>query len=158
MKTTLRPFIITILLFLSFIIYAQKDENYVVVNMNTKFILELETTDSLHYQFKLKSQKPFNKKIKWDKPTKYLDGDLKNNQIQGVLGKGKFGDNINTILMIKNGHDNTLSYKIKIKLPYKSEPISTSVIDLFPHVLATELWPYEIEYIIFLEFTKVDDY
>ena len=56
MKTTLRPFIITILLFLSFIIYAQKDENYVVVNMNTKFILELETTDSLHYQFKLKSQ------------------------------------------------------------------------------------------------------
>ena len=82
---------------------------------------------------------------------------MKNNQIQGVLGKGKFGDNINTILMIKNGHDNTLSYKIKIKLPYKSEPIRHQLL-IFSLILATELWPYEIEYIIFLEFTKVDDY
>jgi len=148
--------ILTILfILLSIHLYGQKNNADDVIEMNTKFTLELQTEDSLTYTFKILTKEPFATEIEWSNARNYLDSVSLKNQIQGILTKGKFGSRTNTILLIKNGLDKTISYKLKIKVPQKGKPTKTSVVDLIPNVPSTELWPYMIEYIQFSDFTTV---
>jgi len=146
--------ILTILfILLSIHVFGQRNKADNVIEMNTRFTIELQTEDSLTYTFKIVSKEPFSKEIEWSNARNYLDSVSLKNQIQGILAKGKFGSRTNTILLIKNGLDKSISYKLKIKVPQKRKPIKTSVVDLITNVPSTELWPYMIEYVQFSDFT-----
>lgn len=150
--------IFTILfILLSIHLFGQKNKADNIIEMNTKFTLELQTKDSLTYTFKLVSKEPFTKEIEWSNARNYLDSVSLKNQIQGILTKGKFGSRTNTILLIRNGLDKPISYRLKIKVPQKRKPVKTSVVDLIPNVPSTELWPYKIEYIQFSDFTTAPE-
>jgi len=146
-----------VFILLSIHLFGQKDKADNVIEMNTKFTLELKTEDSLIYTFKIVSKEPFSTEIKWSNARNYLDSVSLKNQIQGILTRGKFGSRTNTILLIQNGLDKSISYKLKIKVPQKRKPIKTSVVDLLPNVPSTELWPYMIEYIQFSDFTAAPE-
>lgn len=150
--------IFTILfILLSIHLFGQKNNADNVIEMNTKFTLELQTEDSLTYTFKIVSKEPFSTEIEWSNARNFLDSISLKNQIQGILTKGKFGNRTNTILLIQNGLDKSISYKLKIKVPLKRKPVKTSVVDLIPNVPSTELWPYMIEYIRFSDFTTAPE-
>lgn len=150
--------IFTILfILLSIHLFGQKNKTNNLVEMNTKFTLELKSEDSLTYTYKIVSKEPFSEEIEWSNARNYLDSVSLKNQIQGILTRGKFGSRTNTILLIQSGLDKSISYKLKIKIPQKRKPLKTSVVDLIPNVPSTELWPYMIEYVQFSEFTNAPE-
>jgi len=154
---------ILIILFILFSIHSfgQRSKSDNVIEMNTKFTLELQTEDSLIFTFKIISKEPFEQEIEWSNPKTYLDSISSENKIQGILSRGKFGSRTNSILLIQNGFDKSIRYNIKIKVPQKEKPIKTSVVDLIPNVPSTELWPYMIEYVQFSDFTtapKIEEF
>ncbi|HKK60241.1 MAG TPA: hypothetical protein VJ937_12230 [Salinivirga sp.] len=150
--------IFTILfILLSIHLFGQKNNADNVIEMNTRFALELQTEDSLTYTFKIVSKEPFPAEIEWSNARNFLDSVSLKNQIQGILTKGKFGNSTNTILLIQNGLDKSISYKLYIKVPQKRKSVKTSVVDLFPNVPSTELWPYMIEYVQFSDFTTAPE-
>lgn len=153
----MRNILTIVFVLLSIHLFGQKDKDDNVIVMNTKFTLELQTEDSLTYTFKIVSKEPFSAEIEWSNARNYLDSVSLKNQIEGILTRGKFGSRTNTILLIKNGLDKSISYKLKIKVPQKRKPIKTSVVDLLPNVPSTELWPYMIEYVQFSDFTSAPE-
>lgn len=148
----MKNLLIPLLILYSVQLHGQKNKPDHLIELGTKFRLELQTQDSLTYTFKIVSREPFNQELNWTSDRKNLDSVPRKNQIQGIFAKGKFGHKTNTILMIKNGLDKSLSYKLKIKVPQKRKPMKTSVVDLFPNIPSTEIWPYMIEYIQFYDF------
>lgn len=148
----MRNILITLFILFSIRLFGQKNEADNVIEMNTKFTLELQTEDSLKYTFKIVSKEPFKQQIEWSNARSYLDSVSLNNQIQGILTRGKFGNRTNSILLIQNGLDNSIRYNLKIKVPQKRKTIKTSVVDLHTNVPSTELWPYMIEYVQFYDF------
>jgi len=153
----MRIILIILLIMLSVHLFGQKKKADNVIEMNTKFTLELQTKDSLTYTFKIVAKEPFSGEIDWSNSRKYLDSVSLKNQIQGILTRGKFGSRTNAILLIQNGLNKSISYKLKIKVPQKRKPIKTSVVDLLPNVSSTELWPYMVEYIQFFDFTTAPE-
>lgn len=153
----MRNILTTLFILFSIHLFGQKNKADNVIEMNTKFILELQTEDSLTYTFKIVSQEPFKQEIEWSNERSFLDSVSLKNQIQGILTRGKFGRSTNSILLIQNGLDESISYKLKIKVPQKRKPIKTSVVDLFTNVPSTELWPYMIEYVEFYDFIKAPE-
>lgn len=153
----MRNILTTLFILFSIHLFGQKNKADNVIEMNTKFILELQKVDSLTYTYKIVSQKTFKQEIEWSNSRSFLDSVSLKNQIQGILTRGKFGGSTNSILLIQNGLDESISYKLKIKVPQKRKPIKTSVVDLFTNVLSTELWPYMIEYVEFYDFIKAPE-
>ena len=74
------------------------------------------------------------------------------NQIIGVFAKGKFGNSINTMLVLISGLNNNLNYDLEIKNPQNGKFQTTSVSTLFRNVKSIEDWPYDIEEINFSQF------
>lgn len=153
----MRKILTTLFILFSIHLSGQKNKSDNVIEMNTKFILELQTEDSLTYTFKILSQEAFKQEIEWSNARSYLDSVSLKNQIQGILTRGEFGGRTNSILVIRNGLDASISYKLKIKVPQKRKPVKTSVVDLFTNVPSTELWPYMIEYVEFYDFMKAPE-
>ncbi|HNL85198.1 MAG TPA: hypothetical protein PKO18_08165 [Chitinophagales bacterium] len=150
--------ILTILfILLSIHVIGQRNKADNLIELNTRFTLELQTEDSLTYTFKIVSKEPFSTEIEWPNARNYLDSVSLKNQVHGILAKGKFSNRTNTILLIKNGLEKSISYKLKIKVPQKRKPIKTSVVDLITNVPSTELWPYMIEYVQFSDFTAAPE-
>jgi hypothetical protein len=132
-----------------------------VIEMNTKFALELQSTDSLGYTYKIISKEPFVGELESSNAKKYFSKDTAKNHIQGIIARGAFGGSINTILIVQNGLDKSIRYKLKIKVPQRRKPLNTSVVDLYPKVPSIELWPYTIEYVQFYGFVaapELEDY
>lgn len=154
---TMKNILLVISILLSISLFGQNNKIDNVIELNTKFTLELQTEDSLTYTFKIVSREPFTQEIEWTNTRNYLDSVLLGNQIQGILTRGKFGSRTNSILLIQNGLDKSISYKLKIKVPQKRKPIKTSVVDLFPNIPSTELWSYMIEYVQFSDFTAAPE-
>lgn len=150
----MRKILTTLFILFSIHLSGQKNKADNVIGMNTKFILELQTEDSLTYTFKIVSQETFKQEIEWSNARSYLDSVSLKNQIQGILTRGQFGSRTNSILVIRNGLDASISYKLKIKVPQERKPVKTSVVDLYTNVPSTELWPYMIEYVEFYDFIK----
>lgn len=141
--------------------YGQKTEPDNMIEMNTKFTLELLSTDSMGYTYKIISKEPFAGELESSNAKKYFSKDTAKNHIQGIIAKGAFGGSINTILMVQNGLDKSIRYKLKIKVPQRRKPLNTSVVDLYPRVPSIELWPYAIEYVQFYDFVtapELEDY
>lgn len=153
----MRNILTTLFILFSIHLFGQKNKADNVIEMNTKFILELQTDDSLTYTFKIVSQETFKQEIEWSNARSFLDSVSLKNQIQGILTRGKFGARTNSILLIQNGLDELINYKLKIKVPQKRKPIKTSVVDLFTNVPTTELWPYMIDYVEFYDFIKAPE-
>jgi hypothetical protein len=153
----MRNILLILFILLSIHSFGQKNNTVNVIEMNTKYTLELQTEDSVSYTFKIVSKEPFTQEIEWSNARNYLDSVPLSNQIQGILTSGKFGNRTNTILLIQSGLEKSISYKLKIKVPQKRKPIKTSVVDLLTNVPSTELWPYMIEYVQFSDFISTPE-
>ena len=131
---------------------GQKIKDSDVVKMNSKFTLKLETLDSIHYSFRVIKTEPFYQTVNLSESKSLFDENIENGHIQGIFTYGKFGNRTNCFLMLKNGLTQSLDYELKIKLKNKKKPVKTSVVSLYPNVVSTELWSYDIEYLIFSNF------
>ena len=150
-------FILTFnLIFIFTICFGQKTFQNNSVNINTRFTLSLHTSDSLNYTCTIKNQEVFNETINMSDATSLFDSIVKPGEIQGILTYGKFGDKLNIFLVLKSGLNKSLDYDLKIKVTNKRKPVKTSVVSLHPNVPSTELWPYQIDYIVFSNFKIVE--
>ncbi len=138
---------------------SQKLENLEAIKLNTKFRLELIEIDS-RYSYKVVSKETFNSELETSSARKLLDDSLKNNEIQGIFGIGKFGNTNSIMLLIKSGHKFPLDYSLFIDTKGKEKYKKTSTIQLYPNVPSNEMWPYNIYSLKFLEFSKaeINDY
>jgi hypothetical protein len=148
----MKNILIAVFILFSINLFGQKNKVENVIEMNTRFTLELQTEDSLEYTFKIITKEPFTQQIEWSSAAEYLGSGHLKNQIQGIFTRGKFGSGTNSILLIQNGLEKSISYKLKIKIPQKRNPVMTSVVDLHTNVPSTELWPYMFEYVQFYDF------
>ena len=153
----MKNILIAVYILFSINLFGQNNKVENVIEMNSKFTIELQTKDSLEYTFKIISKVPFTQEIEWSNAREYLDDGCLKNQIQGILTRGKFGSKTNSILLIQNGLNKSISYKLKIKIPQRIKAIETSVVDLHTNVPSTELWPYMIEYVQFYDFSTAPE-
>lgn len=154
----LRNILTILFILLSIHLFGQRNNAEDIIEMNTKFTLELQTEDSLTYDFKLVSKEPIPKGTEWSYTREYLDSVSLKNQIQGILTNRIIDGRTNTILLIRSGLDKIISYKLKIKVPQKNIPINTSVVELIPNIPSTELWPYLIEFVQFFDFIAAPEF
>ena len=154
-----RAYILTIAL-ISVIstLQGQKLKDSDVIKMNSKFILKLETLDSIHYSFKVIKTEPFYQTVNLSESKSLFDENVEDGYIQGIFTYGKFGNSTNCFLMLKNGLEQSLDYELKIKVKSKRKPVKTSVVSLYSNVVSTELWSYDIEYLIFSNFKRVEQF
>ena len=135
--------------------FGQKNNQDILVRINTKFTLTLHTTDSVNYTCTLKNQEVYDEIINLSDAASILEKEVQQGEIEGIFTYGKFGDKLNIFLVLKSGLNIPLDYDLKIKVSKKRKPIKTSVVSLNPNVPSTELWPYQIDYILFSGFRVV---
>ena len=137
---------------------GQKLKDSDIIRMNSKFILKLETLDSIYYSFKVVKTEPFYQMVNMSESKSLFDEIVEDGYIQGFFTYGKFGNRTNCFLMLKNGLEQSLNYELKIKVKSKRKPVKTSVMSLYPNVVSTELWSYYIEYLIFSNFKRAEQF
>ncbi|WP_430815968.1 hypothetical protein [Carboxylicivirga sp. RSCT41] len=135
---------------------SQRIENLEAIKLNTKFRLELIELDSSKYSYKVISTEIFNSELETSSARKLLDDSLKNNEIQGIFGFGKFGNTNSTLLLIKSGHEFPIDYSILIDTKGKEKYKKTSTIQLYPNIPSIEMWPHNIYSLKFVEFSKAE--
>ena len=135
---------------------GQKLKDSDIIKMNSKFTLKLETLDSIHYSFKVVKTEPFYQIVNLSETKSLFDETVEEGYIEGIFTYGKFGNRTNCFLMLKNGLEQSLNYELKIKVKSKRKPVKTSVVSLYPNVVSTELWSYDIEYLIFSNFKRAE--
>lgn len=139
------------------ICFGQKKNPDNSIKLNTRFTLSCQTTDSINYETSIKSQEAFDKEVEMNDVASLFDKSINSNEIQGILTYGKFGSKTNIFLILKSGIKSTLSFELKIKVPNKRQPIKTSVNNLYSNIPSTEIWPYQIDYILFSNINAVDE-
>jgi hypothetical protein len=111
------------------------------IDINSKFILNLTTSDSINYTFRIFSKETFNETLDMS----LLDNEVRNDAIQGILSYQQLSGKFCSVLLIKNGMRNAVSCKLKIKRKNRIKPIKTYILCL-SNAAKTELWRYQIEY------------
>jgi hypothetical protein len=124
------------------------------IKINQKFIIEFEENPKLGKEFKIVSLEPYDEIIESSKTGVLFLSKLKENQIEGVFAKGKFGNNIGTMLILKSGLIETISYELRIKFSNKKRFQNTSTSALFNNVKSIEYWPDNITELEFITFKK----
>jgi hypothetical protein len=126
-------------------VYSQQLE------IGTTFVIQFKNLNQ-GLDFEIISRKEFDRVINISKMDSLFEKP-KENQIIGVFAKGQFGYDVNTMLVLLNGLDETVDFQLKIKLPNKKKLIATSVSPLHKGVKSIEYWPYPIRLIEFGQFT-----
>jgi len=124
------------------------------IKIGHKFIIELVNDTKSEIDFKIISIEPYNKTLELSKTDSLFEFQLKENQIQGVFGLGKFGKKVSSMLILKSGSPKILSYELKIKTSQNRKFIKTSTSSIFQRVNSIEYWPYQIKEIQFRKFEK----
>ncbi|MDG4951541.1 hypothetical protein NLM59_11465 [Weeksellaceae bacterium KMM 9724] len=140
--------IIFLLLIISISSFAQE------VEIGTIFTIEFKSIEQ-NLNFKIVSQKPFNGIIDDSKIDSIIKTKPKDNQIVGVFANGKFGNNINSMLVLISGLTDYIDYDLLIKLPRKRKLQKTSTSTLFKGVKSIEYWSYQIDKIEFVKFKTI---
>jgi len=141
--------ILYLLLFLPFSAYSQEVENGTIFTIefpNLKENMDFNVIEKKSYQGILDDLKIDSIFLK-NKPAE--------NQIIAAFGKGKFGNSVSMILVLKSGLNDNLNYNLEIKVPQNGKFEKTSVSPLFKNVKSTEYWPYDIEKINFFGFKAI---
>ena len=147
---------ITILLFLfAGLINAQTDQQKAIIEINSKFTLKLVETDN-GYKYTLADKEPYNQLLDLKK-TQNLFTESESDEIQGILAYAKIGKEINTLLILQSGLENPLMYDLYIKRNDRQNTEKVFVINIFPNVSSTEIWPFRVDYIVFSNFDDVID-
>jgi hypothetical protein len=135
-------------------VYAQNNKKEdSMIEFGTKFTLKLSEND---YSYSVIDKEPYTKTLGLtDIRSMFSQEDIKKDEIIGVLAYGKLGDDRQVFLILRNGLSTPLSYKLEIKQRNKTHFESTSVANLYPQVPSTEIWPYDIDYIVFSDFIPV---
>jgi hypothetical protein len=121
------------------------------IEIGNTFVIQFKNLNQ-GLEFEIISRKEFNGVIDMSRMDS-LFVKPKEDQIIGVFAKGKFGNDVNTMLVLLNGLDKTVDFQLKIKLPNKKKLMATSVSPLHKGVKSIEYWPYPIQLIEFRQFT-----
>ena len=78
-----------------------------------------------------------------------------NNQIVGIFAKGRFGNNVNPMLILNSSLSDNLLFDLEIKTSKNKQFQNTSTSSLFKGVKSIEYWPYDIEKIRFNTFKAI---
>jgi len=140
----MRGLLLFLLTIISTAVYSQQ------VEIGNTFIIQFKNLNQ-GLDFEIISRKGFNGEIDRSKMDSLFEKP-KENQIIGVFAKGKFGNDVNTMLVLLNGLDETVDFQLKIKLLNKKKLIATSVSPLHRGVESIEYWPYPIQLIEFGQF------
>lgn len=149
----------TIALFLLFLcsvgIYAQKSDSSPQlkgVEINTKFKLKLIQTNR-GYDFQIVDREPYDKKLDLKKiKNQSLFSASQSDEIQCIFTYAKLGENMSAFLVLQSGLENPLKYNLFIKPSFEQDMEEVSVLNLFPDTPSTEVWPFNVDYIVFSEF------
>lgn len=126
------------------------------LKINNKFIIEFKEGSNSEMEFSIISVQPFDKVLESSKMQDVFTSKTKKNQIQGVFAKGKFGRNVGTMLILKSGYEEAISYELQIKYSNKRRFRKTSTSAIFNNVNSIEYWPDEIKEIKFVHFKKME--
>jgi len=155
MNYKMKIFLSTVLLSISILASAQKNDLSRIISINTKFEIELIPFENNKFQYKIVERKVFNKFIK-DKTTDDLfDSIVPDNKIQGVFAYGDFGGRKSVLLILKSGLNDVIDYYLQIKLPKKRKFKKTSTVEIYKGIRSMEYWPYDIESIEFIDFKSI---
>ena len=137
------------MLFLTCSAYSQE------VEIGTIFTIEFSNPKE-NMEFKLVEKKPYQGILdRAEIDSIFIKSKPTENQITGVFAKGKFGNNISTMLLLMSGLADKLDYDLEIKTPKSGKFQNTSTSTLLKDVKSTEYWPYYIEKINFLKFKTI---
>ncbi len=142
--------IISIILTILFIQTAYCQE----VDINRKFIIELNTNDISEMNLEIISIEPYNKILQTSNVDEIFSVKPRKNQIFGVFAKGKFGNKNGSILILESGFDEPISYELKIKSSNKQRFKKTSTTIIYKGVKSVEYWPDKLANLKFVEFKK----
>lgn len=134
---------------------AQTKQKEELIEMNSIFTLKLTETDD-DYAYSLINKKPYNQILDLKK-LQNLFSESNPGEIQGVLAYAKIGEEVNSFLILKSGLEAPLKYDLYIKRHNAENVEKVSVINVFPDVLSTEIWPSRVDYIVFSNFDDVID-
>ncbi len=122
------------------------------IKINTKFVLKLVKTDPGFYSCSIVSEEPFNEVPELKDARHYLHRELKGDEIEGVFAYAKFGGKESIFLILKSGFSEPLKYDLYINQKDAKDIEKTSTTNLYPNVPSTEIWPFDIERILFSDF------
>lgn len=144
-----------LLLLLSIHVSAQKNDPNRIININTKFEIELTSIDNNKFQYKIVKQEVFNQFIKDTTFDDLFDSIVPDNKIQGVFAYGDFGGRNSVLLILKSGLNDVIDYNLQIKFPKKRKFKKTSTVEIYKGIRSIEYWPYDIESIEFSDFNSI---
>jgi hypothetical protein len=125
------------------------------VEIGTVFTIEFNNPDK-NMEFKIVSTKAYLGIFNISKLDSIVaNAQSRNNQIIGVFAKGKFGNAISPMLVLKSNLNKNLDYKLEIKPFQKRRFQNTSTSSLFKGVKSIEYWPYSLEKIRFSKFNVI---
>lgn len=134
---------------------AQTKHKEELIEMNSIFTLKLTETNE-GYDYSLINKKPYNQILDLKK-LQNLFTESKPGEIQGILAYTKIGDEVNSFLILQSGLKSPLKYDLYIKKHDVENVEKASVVNVFPGILSTEIWPSRIDYIVFSNFDDVMD-
>ena len=118
-----------------------------VISINSKLTLKLITFDSVNYTYNIVKSEPFTDLINIYEHNELLYGPIAENTIELIFCRGTHGDtkkekekNLMTLLMIKNGTNNTLTCIADQIRSYDMNFKSDHVLILHPKLKLTENW------------------
>ena len=149
--------------FFSLISFAQENkvDSTLAFPIGSKFILSMETKDNINYTYKVKNFEIYQNIVTYFKTEKLFAEKPEENTIEIIFCYGKPFDNstekdYKTVLLLRNNTKVALSYNALIKLPDKEDFTNTSTLPIVPKARGTEIWPYPIEAIGLINFTKYE--
>lgn len=145
-----------LLLLFAGLINAQTNQQKAIIEINSKFTLKLVEVESGGYNYTLASKESYNQLLDLKK-TQNLITESAPDEIQGILAYAKIGKEVNAFLILQSGLEKPLTYDLYIKRNDRQNTEKVSVINLFPDVSSTEIWPFRIDYIVFSDFDDVID-
>ncbi|MDR0825098.1 MAG: hypothetical protein LBN74_08395 [Prevotella sp.] len=134
---------------------AQTFQRKAIVEINSKFTIKLVKTET-GYDYTIINKEPYNKTLNISN-IQSLFPKSRPDEIQGILTYTKFGDEMNTFLVLQSGLENPLKYSLYVMLNNNQEMENVPAINLFPDISSTEIYPLKLAYIAFSDFENVEE-
>jgi len=127
-----------------------------IIKLGSEVTFQLSKDKNNGYSYTIISNKPIDSIISLN--NNFLKDDVDSNQVKIVFGKGKFGDQDQTFLIIKSGLSVNLQYAAKIKFAGTDIFKDVSVNPVFKNVKSMEAWPNNDMTEIIIDDFKESDY
>jgi hypothetical protein len=157
MKTILTSIFILISSFL----YSQEQKNFATYTfpIGTKFTLELVSTDSDDFKYRVLSMEPIDYSIDYSKKENLFNPNPIPGTIECIFAKGVDQEGPSkSVLILRNNSKVIISYEAEISYDQSGKIYSTSVEPLFPNAKQSELWNDHLTYIVIHSLSKAKEF